>query len=93
MRRTAASGTKNTRLRVAFFPVLVRSSMVPTPIAYMQDPPRPLMGCGGISLRVLKSERFGDTWQEAPESRTKGDVCGFLWSEEGEEFDGEFGSA
>jgi hypothetical protein len=46
--------------------------MEPTPMAWIAFPPKPLMGWGVMGRKLLKSERNGEMWQEAPVSIMKG---------------------
>jgi hypothetical protein len=74
--RTVEFGTKKTRCRVSrVLPVSVYSSTVPGPTAQTQEPPKLLMGCGGVATIVLKSLRMGEIWHEGPGVENERRVC------------------
>jgi hypothetical protein len=53
-------------------PEEVINSIEPTPMAWMAFPLKPLMGWGVMGRKLLKSERNGEMWHEAPVSIMKG---------------------
>ena len=73
IRQTVELGMKSVWLRVICLPVLVHSLIVPIPVAYMQDPPNPVMGCGMIGFSLMKSPHSDDMWQDTPELSMDGD--------------------
>jgi len=60
--------------REILIPEATWSLMEPMPTALAELSPKPLTLMGGIGCSDLKSERLGETWQFALESRMNGAI-------------------